>query len=115
MQIYVYVYREKHSAGGIWLSSARVRKDDEVQAVFWFPTGSNQSVCGGGVLLLNLQRKRLSMAVFDMYSYSLVYKNMRKSRLAWHGIKPKENGMEDGECDVEKRRRMAFWNGGEGA
>ena len=57
MQIYVYVYREKHSAGGIWLSSARVRKDDEVQAVFWFPTGSNQSVCGGGVLLLNLQRE----------------------------------------------------------
>ena len=58
------------------LSSARVRNDDEVQAVFWFPTGSNQSVCGGGVLLLNRQRKkRLSMAVFDMYSYSLVYKN----------------------------------------
>ena len=58
MQIYVYVYREKHSPGGIWLSSARVRNDDEVQAVFWFPTGSNQSVCGGGVLLLNLQRKK---------------------------------------------------------
>ena len=49
----------------------------EVHAVFWFPTGSNQSVCGGGVLLLNLQRKNLMLI-----HVLLVYKNVRKSRLA---------------------------------